>query len=661
MAEPKRVKLMRGNESSRLSVIPAQGEQISTIDELKLYLGDGNKAGGFIVSADNTIAVWPDQTDATKKLSLAWWIAYFNGEDATIRIPRGTYEVLDDITIPENICLKFDRGAVLKVAETKTLTINGAIEAGLYQIFDGAGTVSITPQTNTTLVEWYGAKGDGITDDSDAINKALLNGGKDIRLQRRTYLITKTLTVPKDCAVVGSNGTIKADTINWTDVINGASVPTKTLMWVQATTTEADKVDATNVPIKHLKFMTDSDSTAVYGLYTGLYLGMPNKLALVGVTNNNNCVHGHNFESLYVYKLGTGIVVADAWDCNFTNIEGANCVYRTIEIKGQTVNCTYTNLKLYGSKQVLAIVTDLYTVENTKRHSEGLTFKGGFIGSAVYDAEIADSGTGIYIEAGAALYFEGMIIDLNAKHALVNTLLASNIYCTNCWFSSQDTTFDYPTIKFGDISAEENPAAWRGAVFSSCQIKGNTAHSISIGTYRRNITVMNSELVGKLTVGGHSWNITVKDNWFSSSSEMITADATALVKTDNNRVNGWDNIAYSNPILESVSQRMLGSRTANIAFSKMRADTKDTALIGGVVVADANDPPAPFCLFWCDTTTMNGFNGEGFIISLNASGTIVQIGFGKLSAGPVTLSIYMRMKASGTWSAWKKTPIVTDI
>ena len=661
MAEAKRVKLMRGAEASRLSVIPAQGEQIMSLEEQKLYLGDGSKAGGYVVNADSTIAIWPDQTDATKKHSLAWWITHFNGEEATLRIPKGTHEVLADITIPSNICLQFDRGALLEVAETKTLTINGAIEAGLYQIFDGAGTVSITPQTNTTLVEWYGAKGDGITDDADAINKALLNGGKDIKLQRRTYLITKTLTVPKDCAVVGSNGTIKADTENWTDVVNGASVPAKTLMWIQATTTGADKVDATNVPIKHLKFMTDSDSAAVYGLYTGLYLGMPNKLALDDVSNNDNCVHGHNFESLYVYKLGTGMVVADAWDCNFTNIEGSNCVYRTIEIKGQSVNCTFTNLKLYKSKQALAIVTDLYTVENIQRVSEGLTFKGGFIGDAQYDVAVADSGTALYIESGAAFYFEGLIIDLNAKHALINTGLAGNLYFNNCWFSSQDTTFDYPTIKFCNISAAENAGSWRGAVFSSCQIKGNAAHSISIGAYRRNITVMNADLAGKITVGDHSWNITVRDNWFNTSGEMITADATALVKTDNNRVSAWDNEAYSNPILEAVPQRMLGSRTAAIAFSKMRADTKDTALIGGVAVTDANDPPAPFCLFWCDTTTMNGFNGIGFIISLTSGAGIVQLGFGMLSAAPWTLNTYMRMKASGSWSAWKKTPIATDI
>lgn len=171
MAELKRVKLMRGNEASRLSVTPAQGEQIMTTNELKLYLGDGNKAGGFIVSADNTIAVWPDQTDATKKLSLAWWIAHFNGEEATIRIPRGTHKVLDDMTIPENICLKFDKGAIIEVADTKTLTINGAIEAGLWQIFSGLGDIAGEAKVEASYPEWFGAIGNNIVDDSEAVSK----------------------------------------------------------------------------------------------------------------------------------------------------------------------------------------------------------------------------------------------------------------------------------------------------------------------------------------------------------------------------------------------------------------------------------------------------------------------------------------------------------
>lgn len=187
------------SDASRLSVIPAQGEQIMTEDELKLYLGDGNKAGGFTVNADNTIAVWSDQTDATKKLSLAWWIAYFNGNEATIRIPRGMHEVLYDMTIPENICLKFDKGASLKVSDTKTLTINGAIEAGLWQIFR-EGTVTIGTKVKEVYPQWFGAKGDNLSDDTIAIQScfdSMVSGGC-IFFPQGEYKVARTLGV-NDC------------------------------------------------------------------------------------------------------------------------------------------------------------------------------------------------------------------------------------------------------------------------------------------------------------------------------------------------------------------------------------------------------------------------------------------------------------------------------
>jgi len=144
MADLRRVKLMRGNESTRTTVIPEQGEQISTIDELKVYLGDGIKPGGYVVNADNTITACLDQADVSTKHSLAWWIAWFNGSDATIRIPKGIHNISTNMTVPSNICLKFDKGAYFNVASGVTLTVNGDIDAGIWEVYTGSGTVNGT-------------------------------------------------------------------------------------------------------------------------------------------------------------------------------------------------------------------------------------------------------------------------------------------------------------------------------------------------------------------------------------------------------------------------------------------------------------------------------------------------------------------------------------
>lgn len=64
-------------------------------------------------------------------------------DNITLHIPAGTVEVADNLSIPANVHLRVFKGGQFNVASTKTLTINGPIEAGAYQIFSGAGSVAL--------------------------------------------------------------------------------------------------------------------------------------------------------------------------------------------------------------------------------------------------------------------------------------------------------------------------------------------------------------------------------------------------------------------------------------------------------------------------------------------------------------------------------------
>ena len=66
-----------------------------------------------------------------------------SGSDQTVLLKPKNWDVDDDITIPTNINLKYQQGAYTTVASGKTLTVSGTIEAPLYNIFRGAGTVTI--------------------------------------------------------------------------------------------------------------------------------------------------------------------------------------------------------------------------------------------------------------------------------------------------------------------------------------------------------------------------------------------------------------------------------------------------------------------------------------------------------------------------------------
>ena len=214
MADLRRVKLMRGNESTRTTVIPEQGEQISTIDELKVYLGDGVKSGGYVVNADNTIAICENQANKSTKHSLAWWINWFNGSNATIRIPKGIHNISTSMTVPSNICLKFDKGAFFNIASGVTLTVNSDIDAGIWEVYTGNGTVDGTAY-HPTRPEMPTPE---YTDDSDRI--ATTAYVKNVL--STSPVLGGTPTAPT--AVVGTNSTQIATTAYVKNVLSTSPV-----------------------------------------------------------------------------------------------------------------------------------------------------------------------------------------------------------------------------------------------------------------------------------------------------------------------------------------------------------------------------------------------------------------------------------------------------
>lgn len=75
----------------------------------------------------------------------------------TLIIPPGTWSITGSLTFPSNICVWFVNGAVFDISGS--VTFNGPIVAGNYQIFTGAGTVSIGAATPLQYDAWDGGAG----------------------------------------------------------------------------------------------------------------------------------------------------------------------------------------------------------------------------------------------------------------------------------------------------------------------------------------------------------------------------------------------------------------------------------------------------------------------------------------------------------------------
>lgn len=87
-----------------------------------------------------------------------------------------------DVTIPSNVDLRFVRGGMISGAYT--LTINGGIEAGLFQIF--SSDLTIAGALTVAKPEWWGAIVNGLVDCTSAIQSAL-NVAKTVLLSSGTY------------------------------------------------------------------------------------------------------------------------------------------------------------------------------------------------------------------------------------------------------------------------------------------------------------------------------------------------------------------------------------------------------------------------------------------------------------------------------------------
>ena len=101
-------------------------------------------------------------------------------------------------TIPANVNLKIERGATISLGVGETLTYNGSLDAGLYPIFTctGTGKVDFTASTKIKEVypQWFGATGDGATDDTLAVAKAVASvetSDIPVFFPKGSYLLTR--------------------------------------------------------------------------------------------------------------------------------------------------------------------------------------------------------------------------------------------------------------------------------------------------------------------------------------------------------------------------------------------------------------------------------------------------------------------------------------
>lgn len=307
-------------------------------------------------------------------------------KENTIYVIQYDFILASDVIIPANCVLEFDGGSI---SGNKTLTgTNTAIKAGLVKIFNINVILAGTWNIAEVYPEWFGAKGDGVTDDSDAIQKAILmycpvyfqckcyGIYKQIDLVNSTFLkgCHTELTVTEGTQLNGNTpnfdnkiGTIKA-LASITSVLNingncividgiGIDCDTKSSYGIYSDETSRSRIKinncyvqkATVANIRISTYLTQITNTIVYNAPKGFKLGRTNTSKETSLTLNNcyskSCTVGYEINS-YIYSSIISCACDSAntaysfYDMNGCNILDCGCedIDIAIEINNKIID-----------------------------------------------------------------------------------------------------------------------------------------------------------------------------------------------------------------------------------------------------------------------------------------------------------------------------------
>lgn len=217
------------------------------------------QGGGYVITnaAGNTLSLILEAVSTTTFGEYAYNTA--NGE-------RYKYNITTDTAIlePNPIALG---------TANQLLGVNAGATAQEYKTMD-----FVQP-------EWFGAVGDGVTDDTQGFKDAIASGINNLKLTSgKTYIISRQLTIPSNFTIDGNFATIKRADITLTTLASIASVGNTTLTVADASAFEiGDEIVLT-------------DSTGANGgvRYTQLSLWSSGKTTITNIVGNvltlNNAV-----------------------------------------------------------------------------------------------------------------------------------------------------------------------------------------------------------------------------------------------------------------------------------------------------------------------------------------------------------------------------------
>ncbi len=272
------------------------------------------------------------QLDSTLVASYADFSSLITGVDTnrTLLINKN-YEVNDDVDLKtRNISLLFVADGKLTVQSGKSLAVGTIIGYPQWQILDGLGTITV----DNVNVKMFGAIGDGVTDDTIAIQAAIdsLSSGGKLFFPLGTYLITgNSVIANKSLKISGEVGTI----------LKIVASISSSLKLLQTSGSNRYLIEDIIFDVNN----AETDTSSLQSLYlSGVDFALVRNCKFINsaAPTYDKTVTSHKIRGYGIYLVGTyGSVIIE--DCEFTKQMYATITENSSAGKSLIVkNCKYT-------------------------------------------------------------------------------------------------------------------------------------------------------------------------------------------------------------------------------------------------------------------------------------------------------------------------------
>jgi hypothetical protein len=364
--------------------------------------------------------------------------------------------------------------------------------------------------------EEYGAVGDGVTDDTVAI-QTCLNNHPISQFNPVIYKVTKTLILPEGNSIDGNHAKLLVDNV-WTNVNNGASVPQGTILFIRARDPIAVKVNPDYTKfVKNLRIEGDEDF-----VLTGIFMGTVNKSLVTSPSTVNNSVYGMQLDNIHIAYCNDGLHIGEVWESSFHNVATWQIRNIALQIIGQSVNNTFVGCRFStGGVGQRGVKIDKATYNGAGKRPEGISFFGGLLGYAVIGIEILDA---------FAFKFSANIIDLNSSYAVIVGSPSEDIAFTDCYLAGSGGSA--VTIM------DNNDANQKGRLimFKGCNFIPGTGQSAVVGHYQY-VVFDTCQFTKEVTFASNAFGTIVNCIWNevkTTNARIVRSGGTKIYYNNNN-------------------------------------------------------------------------------------------------------------------------------